>query len=200
MKNLESVLSANISEVESYFLKTLGDIAGKRANAIRSKKKDYAVADDLGYYAALEFSDKGNFSYAFSPEAVFDQAALGEEVGHYFSLFLRPKERMNLLSSKAGTDAYVKAAALEEYIGRYFALIWLNHNGIKEYNRLWSEIRDNKIILHNVEHSDAKAHYMGYVQAERDFLEKGIQGLKDALLGKSVPDFAGIEVPRIEVR
>lgn len=200
MKNLELILlQEETSGIESFFIGVL-DLDKGSIETLRQNKPKPVVDKNLDFYAALSFSDGSNNSYIFSPAAVHDPAALGEEVGHYFGLALRPQARNNLLKNNTNhnPEEYLRLVALEEYIGRYFALIYLNHLGIKRYNNLWSKIEGDKIILYTKKPLDAKYHFLGYVKAEKDFKEKGIQGLKDVLSSKYTPNFSNIYVPQIE--
>ena len=123
------------------------------------------INDDAGVYASYNVITD---TYTFSREAIRNPLAVGEEVAHRIRLTLNSEARNHLLSPDIELEDYVNAVNFEEYFGRYGALIYANHQGQSDANRLWTRINYDVIEL-STEPFDTLIHIFGYQKAEEDF-------------------------------
>lgn len=201
MNELEDIVLQEFEGFKRFFTDFL-DLDDKQKHALDNNMPKIVVSHKLEHYAALEFSSY-HFQLSYQPEAVQNPLATTEEPAHYFNMVLSPEHRTRLLQAEKGSELYLKLEYRAEYIARLMALIYLGDKGIKEYNQVWSNIEKNKIIL-TTEPLSAKAHYLGYTKAEKDFATMTPQQLKEklkkVLFGNDISEFSDIyklQMPRI---
>lgn len=188
---LDSILQEELRTAMNFYTDNANASSAQRKKLEDANIK-YIVDDNFGGYAQFEFSSDGHYVFRFKKEAVFDIAAIGEEAGHAYRLILNDKSRSRLLQTSKDSPEHQILVAIEEYAGRYAALAYLNHHGIKEYNKLLSQITNERITLYTntTKPSDAISHFYGYSQAEIDFRKHGVKGLRNTVFNN---DFARFE-------
>lgn len=183
--SLEEILHSNLLDVKKYYLENLDLDIGQKA-ILNTFEPKVIIDPNLNGYAQLEFSWKNNYVLRFRPEAVNDLLAVAEEYGHYLRLALNAEARFRLIHAAKETQEYLEFVALEEYFARYAALMYVNHKGVKDNNKLWSQIANNRITLLTKKPDDLLSHFLGYTAAEEDYAAYGSKGLKFALKNNDV--------------
>ena len=201
MPNLEEILRKNIVTARNFLVSQL-DLTPEQIKRLKVNEPEIILEDKLEGYAAFAFSTDNKYAFVFRPEAVNDPLAVAEEVAHSIRLILNEEARRKLFHTNKDTEENVALVGLEEYFGRYGALMYLNHLKIAEYNKLWSQIAGGRVTLYTTQPADAKSHFLGYVQAEIDFKRLGIQGFKDALFAcdtSVLKDAYQLDLPKIKL-
>ena len=178
--SLESILEERIQEAEGLLASKL-ELSDNEKAALSKTKPKIIIEDKLGIYAGYNIL---NNVYIFSKNAINNFIAIGEEVAHSIRLRLNSAARNYLLNpfnrAKENIKDYIKAINLEEYFGRYGALVYANHKGQTNHNSLWSRI-SNHFVESFSKSFDYITHFFGYKKAEKDYEIKGATGLKEAL-------------------
>ena len=192
---LEAILEERIREAESVLVSNL-QLNDEQKSILNKNKPKIYIIDNSWVDAAYNFLDN---AYIFSRDAINTFFAIGEEVAHSIRLrlnkvakdyFLQPFSKL-----KENIEEYIERVNLEEYFGRYGALIYANYKGQKKHNSLWSKIEDY-IIKSFVAPFEYITHFFGYRKAEADYAISGNIRFKKALYSTNISQLG---IPRLQL-